>query len=267
VEEQPLVPGRDLQQVADLGAAQPADVAQRDHEPLPARELADRRYERGARLAFHQLPLGIVLVHADLFERRGEGKAPGLAHAAILREVRHDRKQPDLERGASLEAVEAAQQREPRVLGHLLGDPGGSHIAEGHSHHGCVVAPDEYGEGVLVAAAKSRKKLPIVDAGIERRDRRAVHRRCPRADKTWRGYSGSRTTSPWVARRYRSGTARRPWLWRSHVLAEYRGVEAPVVGPGRQRAHPPDGVAPRRLEPLAGQPSSKLRIDLEQTND
>ena len=53
--------------------------------------------------------------------------------------------------------------------------------------------------------------------------------------------------------------------------AEYRGVEAPVVGPrpgpGRQRAHPPDGVAPRRLEPLAGQPSPKLRIDLEQTND
>jgi hypothetical protein len=51
MEKEPLVAGRDVQQVAYLGAGQPAEVAQRDDEPLAARELTDRRHERRAGLA------------------------------------------------------------------------------------------------------------------------------------------------------------------------------------------------------------------------
>jgi hypothetical protein len=91
MEKEPLVPGRDVQQVAYFGAGQPAEVAQRDDDPLAVRELTDRRHERRAGLALDQPALGVVLVRDNLFAKRREGKAPCLPHAAILREVGHDR--------------------------------------------------------------------------------------------------------------------------------------------------------------------------------
>ena len=79
--------------------------------------------------------------------------------------IRQDREQPRAERGPALESLEAAQHRDPRVLGHVLGFGPAADEGPGHSHEGGVVTVDQRGKGALVTVARLREELAVVGHG------------------------------------------------------------------------------------------------------
>jgi hypothetical protein len=92
----------------------------------------------------------------------GERHAATFARSAAQSHVREDAEDPGLERRAPLEAVEALQDPEPRLLHDLLGDVARLNVVARHRQHRAVVSLDERLEGLLVAGAQARQELGLL---------------------------------------------------------------------------------------------------------
>ncbi len=179
MQQHPLVAGAEPERVAHVLRVEPGDVAHRDHGALHVGQLVDRLLRGGEGLGRHEAALGQVveaprwrrpvpcpplalrdepigidghLVGAHLALReRGERQRASLARGAGLRRVREDAEKPRLQRRTALEAPDAAQDPEPRLLDDLLGDGAALDTREGQAEHHVAPAIDEIAENPLVA--------------------------------------------------------------------------------------------------------------------
>ena len=142
----------------------------------------------------------VVVVVLERRERDAARLLDSLRHRA----VGDDPQQPRLERGAALEALDPAQDGEPRLLHDLLGDRVRADVAARHAQHQAVVAPHELGERILVTGAKSVDQILI---GGLRRHRDDVIRTDPTA--TAERSRGARSSGRWGAGRSRTCRPRR----------------------------------------------------------
>src|SRR3954447_22710476 len=220
MEDHALVARRQLEQVADLLGLEPLDVAQRQHRLLRLGERSDRRAQPFARLERREPALGVLprsrrrgpvprprgAVALEALRRhgrlvacpreRGEWHAAALAYAAGLRLVGEDVEQPRLEGRPLLEAVQAVDGRDPRLLHDLLGDGVGADVRAGDALEARVVAGHEGDEGVLVAGPQRVEERGVPVGRPMRGGRRCggpyrqhsdptVSRRAPALNGTW----------------------------------------------------------------------------------
>src|SRR6266481_6100643 len=89
---------------------------------------------------------GLVIVGVHGRQRRERHRST-LALGPGLCGVREDAKDPGLQRRALLEAVDAADDREPRLLNDLVRNGGTAHVGKGEPPERCVMACDEALEG------------------------------------------------------------------------------------------------------------------------
>jgi hypothetical protein len=161
------------------------DVAQRDDGALAGRQVAQAGQQDRQRLAgqHHGLrvpgarralsgpaarPLLAGRAEAAGIDRRpvvavGEGAEdhPPVALAAAAGDVGHDRHRPRAQLRATLEALEAADHSQPRLLHALLGGGAGPDERAGHPQHERRPVADHRGERRLLAGAQSRQQLRI----------------------------------------------------------------------------------------------------------
>ena len=97
--------------------------------------------------------------------QRGERHGARLALAAGLGAVGQDAKEPRLQRGAALEALEAREHGAPGLLDDLLRHRRGAHVAERDALHQAAVAAHEGDVGALVAQAQGLQELFVLCMG------------------------------------------------------------------------------------------------------
>ena len=229
VEQDALIAVADPEQLADLVGIEPAHVAQRDDRPLGFGQRGDRALDLRQRLAVLQPRLGIAplgrrvapvsvleeavgldrpLVFALLARQRRERHRARLARAARLGQVRGDREEPGAERAAPLEARQAVQHRDPRVLRDLLGERRAAHVGARDPDQRAVVAPHDLGVGGFLARAQARDELGV-----------AIDARAPRVVRL--------CLMAWAPPRARSRTPRRAALRPSRRSARGAGRSPP----------------------------------------
>jgi hypothetical protein len=100
----------------------------------------------------------------DLLAReRRERHRAALPDAAGLREVHDDAEEPGAQRRAALEAVDPAQQADPRLLDDFFGHGPVAHVKTRDAQHGGAMILDELRESALVAVAERADELRFVE--------------------------------------------------------------------------------------------------------
>lgn len=103
--------------------------------------------------------------------RRRKGNRPVLLDTDGPRPVHKDVDHPRLEGRSALEAVDAAQHRDPRLLNYLLGHGVGRDVHEGDADQHAVPPTHQLGERHFIASSQESDELAL---------------RCPCRDRTVR---------------------------------------------------------------------------------
>jgi hypothetical protein len=189
VQKDPLIGLGYLQSATHLLGRQALDVAHGDHRALHLRQLRDLRLDPLDRLVGGQRTLGLLppahrrrrpraragpgtdeaigidrgeIAVALLARERREGDRAPLALAARARAVDEDAEDPGAQRRALLEAVEALQRGQPRLLYDVLGDGRAGHVHARDAHHRWGPADDEVHERLFVAGPEALHQRVVV---------------------------------------------------------------------------------------------------------
>src|SRR6266508_6779074 len=186
MQEHSLIGLRKVERVTDLVRAPALDVAEGDHLALDVGQRIDGPVDHGARLGGEKLVLGAPpllwrrrpvappavlratealgrdrrprVLHLFAHERRERHRA-ALPNAAGLREVRDDAEEPGAQRRATLEAVDAAEDAEPRFLYDLFRHGPLADVETCDPKHRRPMLLHERGKGALVALPERVEQL------------------------------------------------------------------------------------------------------------
>jgi hypothetical protein len=195
VQQDPLVDPRDTQDCADLLRCPAVDVAKAHDLSLQRRKTLHLCGDVLQCLGLQQSNVGTLTPvrdgrdpvaspfwvvgrteSAQIHERLArsklarselrEGDGAALAGPALACDVREDPEDPGAEGGPLLEPIETLDDREPRLLRHLLGCLGFSHIEEGDPDHRVVVPRENRLECARVAAPEPLHQHVVRRGGI-----------------------------------------------------------------------------------------------------
>jgi hypothetical protein len=176
VEQDPLMSLGDTKNLACLRARQSFNIPQSYYLALPIGQVVDGRHDQwrdslGKKPVVDVAP-GIDRVEpgAATVEAAGIDGTTGRADAdrAVVEEpssagpVGTDTVEPGLKGRATLEAIQAADYREPSVLGHILGAVPVSDEGEGEADQPRVIPPDQLTERDFVARPKALEQLSVL---------------------------------------------------------------------------------------------------------
>ena len=100
------------------------------------------------------------------FHQGGQADQPAFARGPGARAVQHDAEHPGDQRGATLEAADAGEHRQPGVLHHLLGLRAAADDRGGDADQRAMEAPDQRSIGAFFATAQPGQEVRLVELGL-----------------------------------------------------------------------------------------------------